>query len=242
MPREKRTTRDKLMDAAEKLFARKGFHGTSVRDITGLAGVDVALINYHFGGKRQLFTAVFERRGAVLNEERLRRLEVVRRRFAPDPPSTEDVVAAFLDPILERLANAGPGWHSYFALIAAVNNSPEFGRAMMGKTFDGTVREFIQALMDSLPGAPREDIYWGYNFLTGALTLSLAETGRLDVLSDGLCCSSDVRAMRERLGPYVAAGLRGLAHHQSSQKTSQSLREAASADRRSAEHGSKHPR
>lgn len=214
MPREKRTTRDKLMDSAEKLFARRGFHGTSVREITGLAGVDVALVNYHFGGKKQLFAAVLERRGAVLNEERLRRLEEVRRRSAPHPPNTEEVVAAFLDPILERLAHAGPGWHSYFALIAAVNNSPEFGQTMMGKTFDGTVREFIRALMESLPDAAPEDIYWGYNFLTGALTLSLAETGRLDVLSNSLCRSNDVRAMQERLGPYVAAGLRGLAEHQ----------------------------
>jgi hypothetical protein len=77
------------------------------------------------------------------------------------------------------------------------------------------VREFIQAVMESLPGSAPEDIFWGYNFLTGALTLSLAETGRLDALSDGLCRSNDVAGLKARLGPYVAAGLRGLArrHH-----------------------------
>jgi len=213
MPRTKRATRDKLMDAAEKLFARRGFHGTSLRDITGEIGVDVALVNYHFGSKKQLFAAVLERRGAVLNEERLQRLAEVRRSAAPHAPSTEQVVGAFLDPILERLAHAGPGWHSYFALIAYVNNSPEWGRKLMGKTFDSTVREFIRAVMQSLPEAAPEDIYWGYNFLTGALTLSLAETGRLDALSDGLCRSTDVAALKARLGPYVAAGLRGLAQH-----------------------------
>jgi len=199
------------MDAAEKLFARRGFHGTSLRDITGAAGVDLALVNYHFGNKKQLLAAVLERRGAILNEERLQRLAQVRGSAAPRAPSTEAVVAAFLDPILERLAHAGPGWHSYFALVAYVNNSPEWGRTLMGKTFDGTVRQFIQAVIDSLPGAAREDIFWGYNFLTGALTLSLAETGRLDALSDGLCRSSDVAALKARLGPYVAAGLRALA-------------------------------
>ena len=215
MPSPKRTTRDKLMDVAEKLFARRGFHGTSVRDITGEAGVDVALVSYHFGSKKQLFAAVLERRGAVLNEERLSRLAGVRRSAAPLAPSTEAVVGAFLDPILERLAHAGPGWHNYFALIAYVNNSPEWGRKLMGKTFDSTVREFIRAVMESLPDAAPEDIFWGYNFLTGALTLSLAETGRLDALSDGLCRSNDVSALKARLGPYVAAGLRGLAHHHS---------------------------
>ena len=84
----------------------------------------------------------------------------------------------------------------------------------MGKTFDSTVRQFIAAVMESRPQAAPEDIFWGYNFLTGALTLSLAETGRLDALSDGLCRSNDVAALKMRLGPYVAAGLRGLAQHQ----------------------------
>ena len=211
MARLKRSTRDKLMDAAEKLFARRGFHGTSLRDITGEAGVDLALVNYHFGSKEQLLAEVVERRGKVLNEERLQRLAEARASAVPRPPTTEAVIAAFFDPVLERLAHAGPGWRSYFALLANVNNSPEWGKKLMSGTFDTTVRQFIQAVMESLPDAAPEDIYWGYNFLTGALTLSLAETGRLDVLSDGLCRSRDVAALKARLGPYVSAGLRGLA-------------------------------
>jgi AcrR family transcriptional regulator len=212
MTRTKRTTKDKLMDAAEKQFARRGFHAASLRDITKAAGVDLALVNYHFGSKNGLLAAVLDRRGQILNEERLQRLAAVRLDAAPLPPSTDAVVNAFLDPILERLAHAGPGWHNYFALVAFVNNSPEWGRKLMGKTFDGVVRQFIQAVMDSLPGSAPEDIFWGYNFLTGALTLSLAETGRLDALSDGRCRSDDVAALKKRLGPYVTAGLRALAH------------------------------
>ena len=210
MPRPRRTTKEKLLDAAEKLFARKGYHGTSLRTITREAGVDLALVNYHFGGKQGLFESVIERRGAMLNAERIRRLAEFRRQAAPEPPATESVVNAFFDPILDFLEHADPGWHSYFSLLAEVNNSPEWGKRLMGKTFNTTVKEFIEALMQSLPDAAPQDVYWGYNFLTGALTLSLAETGRLDVLSGGLCNSSDVSALRARLGPFVAAGLRGL--------------------------------
>jgi AcrR family transcriptional regulator len=208
--RARRTTKDKLMDSAEKLFARMGFHGASLRNITRAAGVDLAGVPYHFGSKKQLFVSVIERRGRVVNEERLQRLAEARLRAAPRCPSTEAVVDAFLDPILERLAGGGPGWHSYFALIAYVNNSPEWGRKLMGKTFDPVVREFIKAVMESLPGSLPEDIFWGYNFLTGAMTLSLAQTGRLDALSGGLCRSDDVAALKSRLGRYVTAGLRGL--------------------------------
>ena len=60
--RTKRTTKDRLMDAAEKLFARRGFHGTSLREITGAAKADLALVNYHFGGKKQLLIAPHTRR------------------------------------------------------------------------------------------------------------------------------------------------------------------------------------
>jgi len=160
MPRPKRATKDKLMDAAEKLFARRGFHGVSLREITAEAGVKLALVNYHFGTKKNLLAQVIERRGHVLNDERLRRLAEARLKAAPQAPSTEAVVGAFLNPILDRLAHAGPGWHSYFSLLAYVNNSPEWGRTMMGTTFNGVVREFIQAVMDSLPGSAPEDIYW----------------------------------------------------------------------------------
>ena len=211
MPKAKRSTKEKLMDAAEKLFARRGYHGTSLRDITGAAKVDLALVRYYFGTKRNLLAEVVDRRGKILNEERLKRLAEARAAAAPEAPDTETVVNAFLDPILDLLAHAGPGWHNYFALLAYVNNSPEWGQKLMTRTFDATVREFIRAVMQSLPDAPPENIYWGYNFLTGALTLSLAETGRLDALSDGLCRSDDVAALKARLGPYVSAGLRGLA-------------------------------
>jgi AcrR family transcriptional regulator len=54
--------KDRILDAAERLFARHGFYGVSVRDITKAAEVDVALVSYHFGGKRELFASVFQRR------------------------------------------------------------------------------------------------------------------------------------------------------------------------------------
>ncbi|HVP33036.1 MAG TPA: TetR family transcriptional regulator [Steroidobacteraceae bacterium] len=205
-----RPGKERILDAAEELFAQRGFYGVSLRDITQAAGVDVALVSYHFGGKRDLFTAVFERRAEVLNRERLELLEEVRRRALPAAPSLEAIVNAFLQPLLERSARGGPGWKSYFALVAYVNNSPEFGPLMMTRHFDPLVDRFIATLREALPDCPPREIYWGYQFLTGALTLTFAETGRLDKLSDGLCRSSDLDSVHERLAPYVAAGFRAL--------------------------------
>src|SRR6202521_1236810 len=85
-PAQKTGTRpgkERILDAAERLFARHGFYGISVRDITEEAGVDVALVSYHFGGKRELFTAVFQRRAEQLNPERLAMVEDVGRAALP---------------------------------------------------------------------------------------------------------------------------------------------------------------
>ena len=99
--------KERILDAAERLFARHGFYGISVRDITEEAGVDVALVSYHFGGKRELFAAVFQRRAELLNPERLAMLEEVRRTALPGVPTLEDIVNAFTYPLLERSARGG---------------------------------------------------------------------------------------------------------------------------------------
>jgi AcrR family transcriptional regulator len=205
-----RSGKERILDTAERLFARHGFYGVSVRNITEAAGVDVALVNYHFGSKRELFAAVFQRRAEILNPERLARLEEVRRAALPGVPSLEDIVNSFTYPLLERSARGGPGWKSYFALVAQVNNSPEWGPVLMTQYFDPLVERLIAALREALPECPLREIYWGYQFLTGALTITFAETGRIDQLSGGLCKSSDLDSVHERLPPYVAAGFRAI--------------------------------
>src|ERR1700730_602660 len=205
-----RPGKERILNAAERLFARHGFDGISVRDITEEAGVDVALVSSHCGGRRELFAAVFQRRAELLNPERLAMLEEVRRAGLPGVPTLEDIVNAFTFPLLERSARGGPGWKSYFALVAQVNNSPEWAPVLMTQHFDPLVGKFIAVLREALPGCSAREVYWGYQFLTGALTLTFAETGRIDTLSGGLCKSSDLDSVHERLAPYVAAGFRAL--------------------------------
>jgi AcrR family transcriptional regulator len=68
-------TRDRLLDAAEDLFARKGYAAASVRSIVAAAGCNLAAVNYHFGGKRNLYREVFHRRLSAMRERRLAAVE-----------------------------------------------------------------------------------------------------------------------------------------------------------------------
>jgi AcrR family transcriptional regulator len=172
--------------------------------------VDVALANYHFGSKQGLLETVLMRRAEDLNAERLARLDAVLAATGRKAPTLEEIIDAFTHPLLDRSDRGGPGWKSYFALIAEVNNSPEFGGVLMTRTFDDVVQRFIGAIRRALPGCDDRDLYWAYHFLSGALTLTFAETGRIDKLSGGVCRSSDLDSVHERLVPFCAAGFRAL--------------------------------
>lgn len=202
--------RDRILDIAEALFAEHGFDGVSLRQIAVGAGVDVALANYHFGKKLDLFAAVCERRAADLNESRLSALRTAKEAAAPDSPTVEAVIEAFLRPLELAQETGDKGWDNYLALIAYINNSPYWGTRLMSKIFDDLAREFVTALKAALPGADEKAVYWCYSNLSGALTLTFARTGRIDRLSDGLCRSDDFQAAYDHMIPFVAAGFRAV--------------------------------
>jgi Transcriptional regulator len=201
--------RERILDAAEDHFSRHGFWGVTIREVAQDAKVDTALLHYYFDTKRGLFDAVFARRAEIINRERIDSIDVYERE-AGSAITAEGVINAFLQPILERAAQGDPRWHNYFALIAQVNNTPAWGGETMARTFDPVIHRLIRALRKALPDATEEDLYWSYHFLSGALTLSLSQTGRIDRLSNGLCKSSDFESIGHRMAPFIASGFERL--------------------------------
>lgn len=199
--------RERILDAAEELFALHGFDGVTLRQIAKKADVDVALANYHFGKKQDLFEAAFLRRAQTLNDLRVQSL-LEAQKTKGDDLTVEDIVAAFLRPIQQLALDDERGWRNYYALVAYVNSSAVWGQMMMHKHFDPLVSRYIDAFRSVLPNTPLERIHWGYHYLSGALTLTLAQTGRIDRLSDGLCQSTDVQTAYDLMIPFIAAGFR----------------------------------
>ncbi len=200
-----RDLKETILDAAEGLFARHGFHGVTIRQVAAEAGVDTALIHYYFGAKRELFDSVFLRRAEILNTARSVSMDAYEKSH-PGAMTVEGVIEAFIEPLLRISQDGGQGWKSYFALVAQVNNTPAWGGETMARFFDPVVHRLVDTLKVVRPDAEYRDLYWSYQFLTGSMMLALSETGRIDSLSEGQCHSSDLGAVRARLFAYCAAG------------------------------------
>jgi AcrR family transcriptional regulator len=195
--------RGRLLDAAESLFAERGFYGVTTRQVADAAGVDVALIYYHFKNKSGLFDGVFERRARPLVAVRRDSLHAYV--TSSRAVTVEGAVAAFINPMIDLSLNGDPGWKSYFALVAQIDNTP-WGGEIIHRFFDDNVHELINVLQSALPGIPKKELYWAYNFLAGSMMLALSGAERVDRLSQGLCRAKDLEAARLRLLNYCAGG------------------------------------
>jgi AcrR family transcriptional regulator len=195
---------EQILDAAEYLFSKHGLYGVTLRDVAQRVGIHTTLVHYYFEDKRNLFEAVFARRAGVTSERRMAALEHYEA-VAADKPTVEGALHAFLDTDLDLYFEGGEGWMNYATLGASVSNTPE-GAALMDVHFDPVVLKLVSILKRALPHYSDENIFWGYHFVTGALMHTLARTGRIDRLSNGLCRSDDFPAIKKRIAKFMAAG------------------------------------
>jgi AcrR family transcriptional regulator len=204
-----RRTQTRILDAAEELFSHHGIYGVSIRDIADRTGVDTALLHYHFTNKDGIYEAVLLRRAGEINEARRQAMEDYAL-AAGSKPSVEGIVRAYLHPVFERLRTGGRGFNNFAALIALANNSALWGGGTVKEYFDPAVQRLIALLRLALPKARDEDLFWGYQFLSGALTLSYSRNKRIEWLSHGRCRANDYAAIEPRLVAWCVAGIRAL--------------------------------
>ncbi len=196
---------EQILDVAEYLFSKHGLYGVTLKDVARRVGAHHTLLNYYFVDKKKLFDAVFARRAVVTSTRRMAALEAYDAQ-THGRPSVEGALRAFLDTDLDLYIQGGESWKNYGALGAQVANTPEWGAKLMDEQFDPVVLRLIELLKKALPRCQEEDIFWGYHFVSGALMLTLARTGRIDKLSGGRCKSDDFEAVKSRMASFMAAG------------------------------------
>jgi AcrR family transcriptional regulator len=209
---QRAATMKTILDTAEDLFAQQGYFGVTIKDVANRMGIHPALIHYYFDGndaKRALFDAVFERRVAYAVTVRTAGLDAYEAAVG-DQPTVEGALRAYYDSAFDVYMDENDGWRNFGRIFAQVNNAPGYGAEMMDSYFDPLVLRLIELLQKAVPDAQPEDLFWSFQFTSGAYSLILSRTGRIDRLSSGLCRSDDFAAVRERFVTFMAGGFDAL--------------------------------
>lgn len=204
--RDGRATRQAILMTAERLFAESGLDGVSIREITSASGVDLALVNYHFKSKENLFAATLSMRIDEMNGKRLALLDQVE--IAEYSMRTlRDILDAFTKPYVGLTRKEQRDLSNYRRLVALVANSQRWQAVIFEQHYDPTTKRFIEALHQTLPSADPAKLYWSMSFFLGAMVNAFAETGRVDRLSGGLCHSGRLEDIRRNIVDFMIGGL-----------------------------------
>ena len=196
-------TRTRILDAAEELFMQHGFEGTSMRQLTSRAGVNLAAVNYHFGSKDALIEAVFRRRLDPMNAARIAALDRL------EDFSAENIIRAFIGPSLRLIEDAKGGGRNFIRLLGRTYSEPaKKMRVLIGQMYAPTMERYKAALERALPQMPKDELVWRMHFMFGTLAYTLAATDTVQLIAG---CKPedryDAALLEERLATFLLAGL-----------------------------------
>jgi len=191
-------TRTAILNAAEKLYAERGFGEVTLRDIVAAAEVNLAAVNYHFGSKDELIAELFVTRSLATNRERLNELKSAEE-AGGGRASIDSILRALVGPTLRGCL--GPDRERSSAarfMIRASIESVAPIRKIKNREVDH-LRKFAAALRRSLPDRNEVDLYWGLHFALAMAHQTIRDSERLNKLSDGLCDLDDVQGIIDRI-------------------------------------------
>ena len=201
------STKNKILDAAENLFADKGFNGTSLREITSLAEVNLAAVNYHFGSKKELIKAVMSR---YMNElSPLLEAELVAICQQEQQPTLIEVFSAFIEPLLSLNVFKENGTSNFLQLLGrGYTDSQGFLRWFLTTQYPAVISNFVSAVQKAYPELTAEDIFWRLHFTMGTVVFTMSSSDALiDIAKSDFDKDIDIAGVITQVIPFVAAGV-----------------------------------
>ncbi|WP_299076936.1 TetR/AcrR family transcriptional regulator [uncultured Ruegeria sp.] len=174
-------TKARILDAAESIFAERGFEGASIRDIAAKAGVQIGLVHHHGGGKEELFYRTVARRANALALRRIEALEMVKAKGAL---SLRAILDCFIRPYVMLAQTGGPGWLAYGRLVAHVSVDPRW-RDIAAECFDPTAHRFIAEIAALYPDTDPALLASGQVYSVSAMLAHLNSAWRVEALAQG---------------------------------------------------------
>ncbi len=169
MTTESLPTKDRLLDAAEQLFARKDFGDVSIRELATAAGVNIAAVNYHFHSKENLFHQVCARRFSAQRDRTLQALDDLMQASSSPPPVSEVVRTLIRQYLAGTLAaDGGPGF-----LMAVSRELHQPGAGDHGGMFKEMIQPVFQSFSDALhmaaPTLDADQVTWVIASIVGQI-------------------------------------------------------------------------
>ena len=195
-------TRDRVLDAAERCFAERGFDAVSVREIAREAGVTLGTVSFHSGGKSALFRAVLTRRMVVLNDRRMDRLQAVQ---ANSEFRLGNLVDAYVTPFLEIASGKDPQWRAYARVVARVAADDRYFVAN-GPLFDPVAMAFLTEMNTLYPRTDPKILAVGFSLVVSSMLGTVARSGRVFGVGD-VPAPDALHAFREQLVNFCVGGL-----------------------------------
>jgi AcrR family transcriptional regulator len=201
------STKNKILDAAESLFADKGFNGTSLREITSLAEVNLAAVNYHFGSKKELIKAVMSRYMNELSPNLQTSLLVICQQDSK--PTLNEVFSAFIDPLLSLNVFRENGTSNFLQLLGrGYTDSQGFLRWFLTTQYPEVITNFVTAVQRAYPELSAEDIFWRLHFTMGTVIFTMSSSDALmDIAMSDFEQKVDIADVIRKVIPFVASGV-----------------------------------
>ncbi len=200
------STKEKILDVAEGLFSEQGFKDTSLRTITGKAGVNLASVNYHFGDKKTLVRAVLNRYLEAFMPEVHKALIALNER---ESYSMEEVFESLREP-LKSLNKVNTNGTSRFMLLIGRGYTDVQGhlRWFITTRYEDVLNLFNQSVMKANPALTRETLFWRLHFTLGTCVFTMASSKALtEIAENDFGNKVDIKAIVDQIIPYLAAGV-----------------------------------
>lgn len=199
-------TRERILDSTEKLLAEQGFAGVSVRKISRAATANVAAVNYHFGNKSELIKCVLKRRLNHLFEIRQAMLDELQNNNAKY--SLQAVLKAFIIPALRMASQPKQGGRTFMIVLArAYAEKSEYLHQLMTDKYLKTVKNFAEAIQQTVPHLSTNTVFWRFHFIIGSLTYAMSDFGASSI-SKQLSSDDYLNTLAVKLIDFAVAALR----------------------------------
>lgn len=203
-------TPDRLLDAAERLFAQRNYQTVTLKEIAAEANANVGQIAYHFGKKDTLVRETIQRRAGELNRDRIALLEQYEELVGRDNVEVEPLVRALILPYYNRLDDQDSQWR-HFATFVGRSVWDGTLSTYMSESFDDVAKLYIAAFMRALPRIEQGDAVRGFQFLMAVMHAATVQDARVDGLLRGAGAASSWSAYKETVIPFISAGFKAIA-------------------------------